>query len=431
MIRRNYVVVVIYLLLAVVPLIIAPFLYDYFYLPKIIAIYCFAIILYVCHAIATKKSEITNDALSIILLLYWLTLVVSTIFSINYTNTIWGGFRREEGLFAILAYGVLFVISKTYYTHCQKYIKWIILSAVLVSLYGIMQYFGFDPIPRDDIRYSWVSTFSTMGNPNFLGSYLVLLFPISAFEYLKSQKVHYLPTCAMIYLCLLLTFTRSAYLGFGVTFIMLVFYILKNRAYRKKFILLLTILLLITVSVNIQSEGRLLRRFLSIGGDAQKFIAKEENYEKAGASRIYIWSRTLVLIKERPLVGYGLENLGIVFTAKYKDEMMEKYGKVYLYDKAHNEYLHIAVTTGIPSLILYLTFIGICMAKGIKHTKSDSDYMMYLTAVTSYLVQAFFNISVVCVAFIFWIFLGAIVNPHAFEKDISHQLTTNKDCYII
>jgi putative inorganic carbon (HCO3(-)) transporter len=146
-------------------------------------------------------------------------------------------------------------------------------------------------------------------------------------------------------------------------------------------------------------------------------LDREEGYEKAGANRVYIWLRTIDLIKESPWVGYGLENLESVFVEKYSEEMMEIYGKIYLVDRAHNEYLHIAVSSGIPALIAYLIFIVLCLKKGYELTKRDIRYLPYFTAISAYLVQAFFNISVVSVAYIFWIFLGVITNENVFEDE--------------
>ena len=52
-----------------------------------------------------------------------------------------------------------------------------------------------------------------MGNPNFLGSYLVLLIPIAMHLFIvKSKKYASAIFCALLY-CLLCTMTRGAWLG--------------------------------------------------------------------------------------------------------------------------------------------------------------------------------------------------------------------------
>lgn len=404
------------IIICFVPLIIAPWTYDYFYYPKIFSVYFISLIMIGIHINAENRLKIEIDNPTKMLIIYCFLLIVSTYFSINYINSVWGSFRREEGLIAILLYGILFILSKNYFRWNNKYSKWIIGSAVIVSLYGILQYFGLDPIPRDEIRFAWgTRAFSTMGNPNFLGSYLVLMLPLSMISFIQDKKFLLLISSSIIYTCLLLTFTRSALFGFFIILFFVAYFLYKNKLLWENVIILLSAFAVITILINTQSNGRLLNRVLSIGSDAKILIEKEEDYEKAGANRIYIWTRTLELVKERPLVGYGIENLQPVFVQKYSDEMIDMYGKVYLVDKAHNEYLHIAVSSGIPSLVVYLIFILLCFKKGIELLRIDNRYLPYFTAVSAYLVQAFFNISVVSVAYIFWILLGVITNEKVFE----------------
>lgn len=408
------------IILVLVPIMIIPGSDDFFYYPKILMVYVLILFMLGIHTIAQNRNEFRLDKSVLVLIIFISLVMISTIFSNNHIAAIWGKFRREEGLFAIIAYILLFILARIYYKDNKKHSILIGISALIVSVYGISQYFGIDPIPRDEIRLFWSGrAFSTMGNPNFLGTYLVLMLPLPIFQFLKESKYISLLISSIIYLCLLLTFTRSALLGFAVIMGFVLFFVIKKKYLWKKYLMLILVFFSITVFVNEESNGRLYGRILSIGNDAQVFLDREEGYEKAGANRIYIWLRTIDLIKESPWVGYGLENLEPVFVEKYSDEMMEIYGKVYLVDRAHNEYLHIAVSSGIPALIAYLIFIFLCLKKGYELTKKDIRYLPYLTAVSAYLVQAFFNISVVSVAYIFWIFLGIITNENVFEEEVS------------
>jgi len=418
--NSNTIKFILAITLILVPIVIIPGFDDFFYYPKILMVYVLILFMLGIHIIAQNKNEVRIDRLLLVLLIFITLVVVSTLFSNNLIDAILGKYRREEGLLAIISYTSLFIFAKIYYKEKRIYFIWIGISALIVSLYGISQYFGFDPIPRDEIRLLWYGRpFSTMGNPNFLGTYLVLMLPLPLFRFLRESKYIFLIISSIIYLCLLLTFTRSALLAFAVIMSFTLFYVVKRKYLWEKYLVLLLVFFSITVFVNEESNGRLYGRFLSIGNDAQVLLDREEGYEQAGANRVYIWLRTIELIKESPWVGYGLENLESVFIEKYSDEMMEIYGKVYLVDRAHNEYLHIAVSSGIPALIAYLIFILLCLKKGFELTKKDIRYLPYLTAVSAYLVQAFFNISVVSVAYIFWIFLGVITNENVFEEEDS------------
>lgn len=81
-------------------------------------------------------------------------------------------------------------------------------------------------------------------------------------------------------------------------------------------------------------------------------------------------------------------------------------------DKAHNEYLQIAVTLGIPALIAYLIFLGMIIIPNLKYIFKQKYIFILLSIIGSYLVQAFFNISTIGIAPIFWLCLGIIDNKN-------------------
>lgn len=174
--------------------------------------------------------------------------------------------------------------------------------------------------------------------------------------------------------------------------------------------LLLTIISMaaITILFNLFNNNVFLGRFLSIFSDMNKVITQDSKMEGAGSSRIFIWTRVIALIKEKPVWGVGLETLGEAFSNNFKNDIVNYFGRAMTVDKAHNEYLHIAVSTGIPSLIAYLAFLSNVLLKGFKQIKNNHFILPLFCSVIGYLSQAFFSISVVSVAPVFWIFLGIL-----------------------
>ena len=93
-------------------------------------------------------------------------------------------------------------------------------------------------------------------------------------------------------------------------------------------------------------------------------------------------------------------------------------------DKAHNEYLQIAVTIGIPALLVYLLLLFSVYRKAfqaLNEATKQQKYILFtlLAVITGYLVQANFNISVVSVAPILWMFLGIV---YGYSTHIKHQV---------
>jgi O-Antigen ligase. len=150
--------------------------------------------------------------------------------------------------------------------------------------------------------------------------------------------------------------------------------------------------------------------------------------EKLGSSRGYIWSRTLPLILESPIVGYGSDTFPIVFPQQDYVGKYNAYGTTnMIVDKAHNEYLQIAINSGIPALIIYLALIIIALAKSIRKSSTikfvfDNVYQSAFTlAVISYSAAAIFNDSSVHVSPVFWTILAlsfVAVKPSFTNQDI-------------
>ena len=91
----------------------------------------------------------------------------------------------------------------------------------------------------------------------------------------------------------------------------------------------------------------------------------------------------------------------------FYDDVVAEIGRYLNYDKAHNEYLNIAVTSGLPSLAVYLAFVVSSMKDAAKKLARPEIETLFI-AVVIYLVQAFFNISVPNTGYLFWLFLGLL-----------------------
>lgn len=404
--------------LTVIPLIILPIETDIdkYYFPKVAAM-LIIVISFLIMKFTNKwrinyiiKGDITNK----ILLLYLLSLIVSTFFAFNKAYAVFGSPGRYEGIITICLYMILFLISRLYINVDEKLFKIILISAAVVSGYGILQTFGIEPFPRDADRINWVNAFSTIGNPNFLGSYLVLMIPISVYLFIVDKSLLGMVGYIILFYCLLGTNTRGAWLGYIVSIIAFTvihfIYFRYSKAEFRRYVILFIATLVILLLFNFKTGGALLNRFLTISLDAKELLTDGEKADLTGSHRGFIWKRVIELIKQRPITGYGLENLGEMFVKYYSQDMIEFWGKVRYPDKAHNEYLHIAVTSGIPSLMIYLSFLTIIITNGLKKLANNKLLLLLLSSVIGYMAAAFFNISIVSVAYIYWIFLGLIAS---------------------
>lgn len=405
--KMNFFIMII---IAVTPFMYFPNEISYSSLPKFLFLLLLTVVISITMLLRKSKENYPIISEDKLLFLYLLLIMLSTTFSYNRLYSLIGYSNRFEGLITLIMYFFVFFITYRNFEFSNKYFRIFIISTIFLSLYGIIQYFGYDPMPQELARVTFVERgHSTFGNPNFYGTYLTLVLPIAAFAYLKTGSLIYLISSALVYFSLLTSFTRSGWVGSFFAFGIVLFTAIKGKFSRKHILLLIAILLVITAVVEIESEGRVIARLLSIAEDAGKFIEQADGYEDAGANRIFIWKRVIPLIFERPLLGFGPETLGEVFSERHMDEVVEEYGREIIFDKAHNEYLHIAVTTGIPSVIIYLIFVFSILKRAYRYRNKNIMIIPLMASIIGYLIQAFFNLSIITVAYIYWAFLGILL----------------------
>jgi len=90
--------------------------------------------------------------------------------------------------------------------------------------------------------------------------------------------------------------------------------------------------------------------------------------ETSNAQRIEIWKKTLISIKERPLLGVGIGNYPVVLS---QDLGLSKAGS-----SAHNLYLHVASEMGILALVAVIIFLVESFRRIYNKFKKEGDAML-------------------------------------------------------
>ena len=78
--------------------------------------------------------------------------------------------------------------------------------------------------------------------------------------------------------------------------------------------------------------------------------------------------------------------------------------------------MQIAAIIGIPALIIYLGFLALIVLPKMKIMFKDKTSFIIFLIILSYLAQAFFNISTIGVAPLFWMILGLSDNEEFILK---------------
>jgi len=420
-----------FFLFAVVPLIINPFAFDYWYKPKIDSVYALLAVLCiaaVARAIVLRKPPaIKGNLLTIPLIAYGIASILSAWASINPKLSIHGDMFREEGVFTILSYGALtFVFASMVETEKQAHnlIKGLLVTAFLVSLYAIIQYLGFNPtehfIPL--LRGVENRPGSTIGNPNFLGKFLVLILPLYIVYYSaaarRREKYLLLTGCTISFCALILTFTRASWFSFACSVMLLAMLLRKKIAWSKQKELFIIAGILIAVAMSWEAQS-LLKKPVADGKVTPTVISKIVSIFDPGkgdvSARLYLWSMATALIKERPLLGYGPDTHAIAM-GKFNLEYAGRFKCSGLIDRAHNNYLDMAIGQGLAGLGCYLSIIVtflVLLVKAMKRERNPARKIIYcgfIAACFGYLLNDCFIFSVVSVSPAFWAFMGIVIS---------------------
>ncbi|WP_172799217.1 O-antigen ligase [Bacillus sp. FJAT-29814] len=300
--------------------------------------------------------------------------------------------------------------------------------SILASIYGILQHYFIDFLPKNSVKLYDPRSYSFFDNANFFGSYLVLIILLSISLYLIENRTKllsfYLIAIAFAFSALTFSETRSGYVGVFLGILLITnFVIYKRKFLWGKWIKLLLTLGIIFAVINIFEDGNYSKRFNTFFTDSIK-LASKENVEQIGSYRFFIWKKSLPLIDDYFWIGSGPDTFEYVFPND--KEKKQIFGDM-IVDKAHNEYLHMAITLGVPALLIYLSLIAAILYKALSAVRvaegNEKIFLLCLLAtIIGYLAQAFFNISVVPVAPLFWAFLGITLARSEFALNKSKRL---------
>lgn len=192
-----------------------------------------------------KKHIIISDVFFIILII---SMTISTVGSAFKEEAFYGNAGRYQGLECWIIYFLTyFAITRTFKFR-RFYLDYAILAGVFACIWGILDFFQLDPfgffVNVGGIqRYMFASS---VGNLNTYTNYTIMIFALSATLFIIEQKfiktIFYF-ICALISACgTIFGFADNAVLGFFGYFLLLPFFILKNRRYLLKYMICIDIL---------------------------------------------------------------------------------------------------------------------------------------------------------------------------------------------
>lgn len=361
-----------------------------------------------------------------LLFIYLGILVLASFFAHNKLRAFFGSPARLDGVVSFLGYMTAYYLARRVGIK-DVFFKAMLVTSLLVCGFAILQFFELDPKALQLYPNSWKGfAFSTFGNPNFLASYLVLMLPIGLYYFFFRNKAFGLLSYAIVLFTLLATETRGAWIGgaFGVLAMLIFAFIKRDHLTRRKMTVIIILSLIVLIIFSLSSDHALIKELLKLKDDVEDVITSPETANTAGTNRFYIWQKCFILIGKKPILGYGPENMSYAMREFFHDDIVRDFGKFLNWDKAHNEYINIMVSSGILSLIVYLAFLGSCIIKGLKKIENPI-YILLLCMIIGYMVQAFFNIQMVSVYYMFFAALGFLTGRQKKKKRTLYRVPSS------
>jgi len=311
----------------------------------------------------------------ILLILLMIVLIYATVFSVSFSVSL-GGFARFGSGIAIMLI-IQWVLEDK--RDIMLFIQLFVIGATMIAGYGVVQYFFkktgsnllLDTELHPDIS---MRVTSIMQDPNLLAAFLVMAIPfaVGVFFYKKHwlHKLIAIGAGSVMVFCLVLTYSRSAYMGFVAA---IGFFIVFAEA---------RLLFLLPVAVGglmIHMPKGLESRIYSMVNSISAFLTDASKIQDTSAAyRLYVWNGFYKLFGEYKWFGVGLGQ--------------EVYKQVYGYYMdtgvlavhAHSIYFEMLGELGIIGFIVLFAFILYTLISTFRmshHSKSRFVVIFTLSAI--------------------------------------------------
>ena len=362
----------------------------------------------------------------ILAFLAWVT--VSTMLSISPATAFFGKYRRFEGLLSFINYAVIYFLVLQFADRASRVkalAQALFWSSIVVSGYGLLQRFGADPISWGQLPFEQFRPFSTYGNPDLLGGFLMFSVPISLALALAEEKLGMRATYGVGFLLntfiLIVSFTRGAWIG-GVIGIAVMAVIAWRHSVKWGWVDWAATGL--TGALGLTAIIRSLSSTNEVMNFGSRFASIFNFSEGSGQTRTEIWQAAIAAIKHKPIFGFGADTFRLVFP-KYKPIAYTKdAGYLSVADNVHDYPLQLAAGIGVVGMLLLYAIFVWAAVRSFKTVFGKSDDVRrivlggFWAAAAAYLVQLMFGLSVTGNSFLLWVAMAVVLAPTALTVEV-------------
>ena len=348
--------------------------------------------------------------------LFSLGLLISTIFTdVKYT-AIFGEYHRNNGALTLFACAVFTAAAGLVFTEASSLrpLKWVSLLGLYLSVYGVFQLFGQDPVQWNN-QYNPIIT--TLGNPNFTSGIIGISSIASLYFMVESSKAYErVVAAAALLLGMFIVVKSDSVQGIfafacGAAIIVLV----KAWAIKRLFG--------IAAGASLAVVGLpIALAVFNIGPLASRL------YQGTLNNRLDYWQAALNMFQSHPILGIGIDRYGEYYR---EYAVQDQFAQGIFTNNAHNVYLHLLATGGLTLFIPYLLLLAFVTWLAVKSLKNSSGQSRgiaatYLGIWLGFLLLNIVTIDNIGVGIWLWIFGGVIIGRSARSNSAINLISDTK-----
>ena len=354
--------------------------------------------LYIVLAVRSREFLPKKNPLTWAALIFTVILGFATYNAEDSVRSFWSNFERMEGYVHVLHMFAFFLMTTAVFKTRGSWFALLNTSLGLSIIMGIQGFMEYSKPHQGTLRIA-----GPLGNSTYLGVYALIHVFIAFFLLFKSldkkklaDSIGWVSTYALLIIwniiVLFNTGTRGSMVGLfaGVVFtsILIAIFERKRVGYRKTAIgLLATVFIIVALlgsfkDTSFIKSNNLLNRFASlIRWDVASVITGE------GHARTLLWTMASKGVVEKPLLGWGQDNFGYVFS-KYYDPKM--YDQEQWFDRTHNVFFDWLIAGGILGLLSYLSLFAALLYIVWSKKEADGEWDVAQKATLTGLFVAYF-----------------------------------------
>lgn len=461
---------ILYLMALAIPLVFTWRTYDAFTTPKEFIFKIGVILLtslFLFDFLTRSSHEFYRHPLSLPLFLFWLWGLISALFSAHRAQSL-------NSYSIITSYALFFyLIPYILKDHRQHRIIFdiLILVSIYISVLSILQYMG---LFRMEDRFSIaggplpkIAIYSTLGNPNFIGSFLIGMAPIILASILTSnlsKRIIYIAGFATLSEAIMILRSKGSYLALIISSLFLFWLVNKipptlpsssrgegkgggsfHRGYlqcrsRLRFPIVIISILAVILTLALAFISLLPGGITPIYQELKGVTLEHPTIK----GRLLMWHTALLMIRDHPILGIGPDRFGNYYqpyrarifnnipdpASVYPDD--PSYGEE---THAHNEYIQAASETGIIGLVLFLWLIyrsikgGLILFNSITDRKERLMVAGMICGVIAILTHSLveFPLHLPATGMLFWLILGILFSMPFNNADLLEKVRPHWD----